>query len=63
MAQSLHELARELAPAVLGADAWCVFDNTALGTAWPNALKIKEQIAGFVFRGESSAEDRGCMIA
>ncbi|GJG86775.1 hypothetical protein tb265_19560 [Gemmatimonadetes bacterium T265] len=44
---TLDALARRLrpAPALVGAaPAWCVFDNTALGAAAPNALDLLERL-------------------
>jgi uncharacterized protein YecE (DUF72 family) len=39
----LHTLARQLATSTQIAPTWCIFDNTALGAAIPNALNILEQ--------------------
>jgi uncharacterized protein YecE (DUF72 family) len=41
----LAALAARLRPAAAGAGAWCIFDNTASGAAWPNALQLKEDLA------------------
>jgi uncharacterized protein YecE (DUF72 family) len=40
----LAGLAARLRPAATGAGAWCIFDNTANGAAWPNALQLKEDL-------------------
>jgi len=41
----LGRLARELAnKAATGTDAWCVFDNTAAGSATTNALALLDLV-------------------
>ena len=40
----LDALASKLKPRGATADVWCIFDNTALGAAWPNALRLKESL-------------------
>ncbi len=40
----LDELARTLAAAARSAPVWCIFDNTALGAATANALKVVERL-------------------
>jgi uncharacterized protein YecE (DUF72 family) len=40
----LAGLASRLRPARGGAGAWCIFDNTASGAAWPNALQLKQDL-------------------
>jgi len=60
----LRDLSVELQPAARAprACAWCIFDNTARGAAWPNALKLKEQLAGSKAARGSSAPPGGCII-
>jgi uncharacterized protein YecE (DUF72 family) len=40
----LTGLASRLRAAPGGAGAWCIFDNTASGAAWPNALQLKDDL-------------------
>ena len=39
------------------AETWCIFDNTALGAAFPNALALQRAVAGAV--SERREEERG----
>ncbi len=41
---NLLELASRLQHRPRGAEAWCIFDNTTLGAAWPNALELKDNL-------------------
>lgn len=43
-ADYLAALARSVRAASLGADAWCVFDNTAGGAALENALELRQRL-------------------
>jgi uncharacterized protein YecE (DUF72 family) len=41
--RALHEWAARLAAAYRsGAEVWCIFDTTALGEAWDNALRMQQ---------------------
>jgi uncharacterized protein YecE (DUF72 family) len=42
--QYLADLAADLKAAADGADAWCIFDNTASAAAWPNAIQLKRDL-------------------
>ncbi len=37
-------IARMREVATIGADTWCIFDNTALGFAWEDGLRLKEML-------------------
>jgi uncharacterized protein YecE (DUF72 family) len=42
----LAGLAARLRAQSAHAQAWCIFDNTALGHAWSNALELKAKLSG-----------------
>ena len=42
-AEYLESLAERLAQRVARGPVWCIFDNTALGAATTNALRVREQ--------------------
>jgi uncharacterized protein YecE (DUF72 family) len=60
----LCDLARRLKTVSPAADAhaWCIFDNTARGAAWPDALKLKEELADPSTAHPAVPKARGCMI-
>jgi uncharacterized protein YecE (DUF72 family) len=49
----LATLAVTLRAVPAGAEAWCVFDNTASGAAIENALDLSERVAGAPLRGRA----------
>lgn len=62
-ADCLRDLARQLEPAVSRNEAWCIFDNTAGGAAWPNALKFQEAIPKRAGARRRSAPAKGVSSA
>ena len=60
----LCDLAGRLKPVSSAADAqtWCIFDNTARGAAWPDALKLKEELADSSTAHPAVPKPGGCMI-
>jgi uncharacterized protein YecE (DUF72 family) len=47
--EALAKIGEQLSSALASSDTWCIFDNTALGAAMENALRLK---AGDFWKGE-----------